>query len=249
MRTFLINLDVNKDRMSFVDAQLRRCGMVYERIPGVDGAVMPLAERKKCVNRFRWWCAVGRPATAAEIGCALSHYCIYKRMIDEKIPTALIFEDDVLLSDVIKSGVRVAEKFLSGATPQVLLFSNHDGMPYERMGVAAFVENGITVMRSRSGICADGYCLNLEAAKALLRQNFPMIVPCDHWWRWVSNGTIELYHVLPSAVVQNQCKFGSSTSMERLKTLTPMSAKWFLHKAKRLAGKPLDWLMSGIFDK
>ena len=245
----MINLDVNKERMAFVAAQLKRRGVAYERISGVDGSALSRAERKRCVNGFRWWCAIGRPVTAAEIGCAFSHYSIYKRMVDQNIPSALIFEDDVLVSDVINNSLKVAEKILSVAIPQVLLFSNHDRIAREKIGVVAFAENGVAVVRSQSGICADGYCLNLAAAKALLGQNVPMIVPCDHWWRWVANGTIELFHVFPSAIAQNQRRFGSSTSVDRIETLMPLSARWLVYKAKRLLGKPLDWLMTVVFSK
>ena len=76
MKVFVINLDKDKDRMASIDAQLKGLGVQYERISGVYAKNLPGQERKCFVNNFRWWCAVGRPISPAEIGCAMSHYGI-----------------------------------------------------------------------------------------------------------------------------------------------------------------------------
>ena len=44
-----------------------------------------------------------RLMTPGEIGCALSHQAIYRKMLDENIRYALIFEDDAVISpDILK---------------------------------------------------------------------------------------------------------------------------------------------------
>ena len=62
MKVFLVNLDKNPERLAAADAQLRKLGVEYERFPAVYGADLPKAEKRQAVNRFRWWCAVGRPS-------------------------------------------------------------------------------------------------------------------------------------------------------------------------------------------
>ena len=125
MKVFLINLDVDKKRLAVADAQLRQLGVEYERIPAVYGKALSEAERRVAVNRFRWWCAIGRPILPGEIGCALSHYHIYRRLIDESIPYACILEDDVVLEREFKDQLAFVESRLSPKDPDVILLSNH----------------------------------------------------------------------------------------------------------------------------
>ena len=98
MKTFLINLDREKARLSATDAQLKRLRIDYERIPAVYGKTLPADVLHDAVDHFRWWCAIGWPVSPGQIGCAMSHYAIYRRMMYENIPVACVFEDDVLLA-------------------------------------------------------------------------------------------------------------------------------------------------------
>lgn len=55
MRTFLINLDKDKDRLIAADTQLKRLGITYERFPAVYAKEMSKIERNSKVNHFRLW--------------------------------------------------------------------------------------------------------------------------------------------------------------------------------------------------
>ena len=249
MKTFVINLDKDPERMSSMGEQLHRLEIDYERVAGVYAKAMTAEERNKYVNRFRWWCAVGRPVMPAEIGCALSHKQIYERMIREDIPFACIFEDDVLLAEELPAQLKMIEEWITVGKPEVVMLSNHTGMDFNKVGQKVFAGAAGQIFRTKTGMCTDGYCITKDAARKLLQQNFPIIVPCDNWWRWVANGVIELYHAAPSTVAQDQDQFGSSTSAGREQRLRPLTIRWAIHKSKRLIGKPLDWMMGKILGK
>lgn len=233
MRVFVINLDKDKDRMLSVDAQLRRLGVGYERVSGVYAKELPEAERETAVNRFRWWCAIGRPIVPAEIGCALSHYNIYRSM--KPCEAVCILEDDVIMTDDFPCRLKEVESFVDVRKPQVIMFSSHNR---KRSG------NGI--VRSKSAMCTDAYVITQSAAWALLKANLPMQVPCDHWHRWERRGFIELYHALPTTVSQDQAQFGTSTQANADDVSSYPLLKWCLHKAKRLVGKTIDRLFIGF---
>ena len=99
MKAFLINLDRDVDRLAAADAQLRRLGIVYERVKAVDGKDLSRAEIRRNVARTRALWANGSMYTPGQIGCWLSHTGIYRRMLAERIPAALVLEDDVTLSE------------------------------------------------------------------------------------------------------------------------------------------------------
>ena len=233
MRVFVINLDKDKDRMAYVDTQLRRLGVGYERVSGVYAKEMPEAERARSVNRFRWWCAIGRPIVPAEIGCALSHYNIYRSM--KPAEAVCILEDDILIKEPFLKCVSDVEAVIDCSRSQVYLLSNHRDR---------FSGNGI--VRHSYGLCTDGYIITKSAADAILRHNFPLQVPCDHWGRWVKQGLIELYHVMPASVSQNQAQFGTSTQANADDVSKYPPLKWCLHKAKRVVGKTIDLCLTKV---
>ena len=230
MKVFVINLDKDISRMAYVDAQLRRLGIAYERVPGVYAKNMTEVERCKAVNRFRWWCAVGREVVLAEIGCALSHYGIYKRMNSNDV--VCILEDDIKIEDAFSERLQEVESFIDKTKPQVVMLSSHNCK-----------REGRGIIQSKTAICTDAYVITHLAAKVLLGANLPMQVPCDHWWRWGKKGLIELYHALPAVVTQNQEMFGTSTQANAVRVSDFPLHKWVYHKIKRLIGKTIDKIL------
>lgn len=231
MKVFLVNLDKNPERLAAADAQLRKLGVEYERFPAVYGADLPKAEKRQAVNRFRWWCAVGRPVRDGEIGCALSHYALYRRMNEEKLPYACILEDDVVLDERFPKQLQRVAAWLNPDQPQVVLLSDHT---YKR-----HAEEGI--FPAQADMYAEGYILTAPAAQALLRANLPMQTPCDHWGRWVRSGAIQLYHAYPTVCSQNLRDFVSGTvPSDAFNVKKLSSSSRFLHNIARAFGKTMD---------
>lgn len=233
MKVFLINLDKDVDRLKAADVQLRHLGVEYERVSGVYVKEMPEVDRKRAVNRFRWWCAIGRPIVSAEIGCALSHYNIYRSMKPGE--AVCILEDDVIMTDDFPCRLKEVESFVDARRPQIIMLSSHN-----------WLQSGSGIVRNKTAMCTDAYVITQPAAVALLKANLPMQVPCDHWWRWGQKGIIELYHALPTTVTQNQAQFGTSTQANADVVSKYPPLKWCLHKAKRLVGKTIDRLLIGF---
>ena len=232
MKVFLVNLDQDATRLMSADEQLKRLDIQYERVSGVYGKKLPTDERRVAFSSFRWWCTMGRAVAPAEIGCALSHYKIYRRMIaDESLDYCCILEDDVELSPQFNSTLLEVERWIAPAKPQVVILNDHQGQ-YARLPPG--------IHRSLGGTCTDGYVLTRVAARNLLEANFPIIVPCDTWGRWVRQGRIELYHAVPAVVRQMQDVFGTTTAVNRRDVSKLSPPKWLLHKAKRAVGKVLD---------
>lgn len=231
MKVFLINLDVDKERLAVADAQLQRLGVEYERIPAVYGKALSEAERRVAVNRFRWWCAIGRPILSGEIGCALSHYHIYRRLIDESIPYACILEDDVVLEREFKDQLAFVESRLSPKDPDVILLSNHTK---EYCTTQCLKE-------ASSNFFAEGYVVTNAAAKALLEENLPLQVPVNHWSRWVRLRAIRLYHAFPTVCSQDWTSFVSNMKDESWVATKELSwVKFLARKMKRTVGKSMD---------
>lgn len=237
MKVFLVNLDRDTDRLASVDRQLKRLGVAYERVPAVYGKDLPADSIKAHCNAFRWWCAIGRPPSLGEIGCALSHFKIYERMLAEGISAACIIEDDIALSSSFASGLEKVADEIDESRSQVVLLSDHSGLYSTRQSGKEF-----EIVKSAKGMCTDGYCLTQLAARALLKQNRPIIVPCDMWKRWACKGVIELFHLLPSVCRQDE-SFGSYTTIGRVAVDSLSTANKIWYKLNRLLGKTVDFIL------
>lgn len=235
MKVYLVNLDRDVEKLAFMMRQLAALGIAYERVPAVYGKAMAASELKKMYRPFRWWCAVGRPIVPAEVGCASSHFGIYARLKARE--AVCILEDDVVLDAAFVERLREVERFVDVEKPQVVMLSSHN-QP----------RDGVGIVRSSDAMCTDAYVITPPAAEAILRANRPLIVPCDHWRRWVECGLIELYHALPTVARQDQVTFVGTTSEGR-RDERRLSVKFFWRKLGRLVGKPLDRLLMKVSGK
>ena len=202
MKVFVINLDKNVERMSFMKAQLDRLGLVYERFPAIYGKQLSKEDRKSKFSAIRSFCAMGVRLTNGEIGCALSHAMIYRKMMEDNIPFALILEDDIEIDDCFCDVIKRAAEFIESIKPQVVLLSSH--------GCRQKHENDVE--RITSGMCTDGYLITNSAARTLYKANYPVITVADRWNRWVKYCGLELYRIWPTVVRQNNNQFGTDVS-------------------------------------
>ena len=107
-------------RCGRISQRLRGLGVTYEIFDAIDGRELSSKEKNRAVNRFSFWCRVGRPVLDGEIGCALSHVRVYKRFLEEQtrvgidnIPCICILEDDAILTDRFKESLAGVERMIT----------------------------------------------------------------------------------------------------------------------------------------
>ncbi len=90
----VINLASRKDRLFDITDQLQKENLLFERIEAVDGKQLTLTHEIRELfkgNDFGFKRGV--------VGCALSHYYLWKRLINSKDKYYVIIEDDALLTN------------------------------------------------------------------------------------------------------------------------------------------------------
>lgn len=92
---WVINLDRSPDRMARMDEGLRAQGLIYKRIPAIDGRAEfdRLLSKVDCVAYER---NMGQKLLPGKVGCYFSHLSAWQRLIDSGQEMALILEDDVV---------------------------------------------------------------------------------------------------------------------------------------------------------
>ena len=241
MKTFVINLERNPERLAAIGARLDGLGIAYERIRAIDGRAFGAEELKKHVRQFRWWCAFGVKATPAQVGCAMSHASIYRKMVEEEISAACIFEDDASLGSAAKRVIDGVAPFLETARPRVVLLSDHSRdktsplLTFDDIEARSGEDVRLEPRKGEWG--AEAYCINLAAARRLIEYNTPIAVMCDEWARFRKEGVIELSGALPPVAVQNREAFASTIKEPKRKRSAG-------ELALRAVGRTLDEVFS-----
>lgn len=241
MKVFLINLDKNADRLAFMDGQLRRMGIEYERIPAIYGAALTEDEKRNRCRLLRSRIAKGAPMTDGEIGCALTHCGIYRRMVADNTQAALILEDDVILSKDFPAVLSEAADYIDPIKKQVVVFSDYN-VPFDKRPTNGIVKTG-------KASCADAYIITLPAASCVLAANTPVKTVADAWTRWSKRYGIDLYRAFPTTVQQENERFGTDIDTWTRDTLhadrschrSPIGK--VLRYARRAFEKTLDWTL------
>ena len=215
--TFVINLERDTERRRHMTSLLRELGLAAEFVSAVNGRSLTAAERA-AYDRARALRIYGVEMMDTEIACCLSHYGIYRRMIDEDIATALILEDDVrvdagfptVVQDVLASSftdwlvVRFDTKRTQLHAPPSAKFAGTR---------VAELPGGGAMYRLRTHVLGTGaYLIRNEGAARMLSYGARIFMPIDQTMdRFWENGIVP-YVVRPFPVLQNE-DFGSSTGV------------------------------------
>merc|ERR1719225_1610735 len=96
---YLINLDRRPDRLRNMEAIFNELNVDFKRVKAVDGKVdvNPGYMRKNGIEMMSDFSEPyhGRAMTYGEIGCFMSHYNIWKDVIENDFEEIIVFEDDV----------------------------------------------------------------------------------------------------------------------------------------------------------
>ncbi len=94
---FILNLPEAKKRREFIQQQLEKHNLKGEFFKASRGDELP----QEFLAKFKvqqGMPLLGREMAHSELGCIFSHYFLLKKIIAEDIPTALVLEDDAIIS-------------------------------------------------------------------------------------------------------------------------------------------------------
>ena len=200
MRTFVISLKNATERRKFMTQQLKTLGVEFEFLDAYWGAAYYNDEKyfaRKPSQKYE-----KRLMTPGEIGCALSHQAIYRKMLDENIPYALIFEDDAVISpDILK----VLPELEKNIRPNQLITLAKCDLTYKKNRIHLYGDYHLSkpyMIKYGSMAQTPGYIITREAAEKILSINFPVYIPADSWGRY--RKIIDFRGVTPTKTLVHQ---------------------------------------------
>ena len=192
---FVISLARDVERRAAMRQEL--AGFDFEFFDAVDGDRLDEADYRHRMQADWWRVMRGRELASGQIGCLLSNWLIWQRLVETGTPCAIILQDDARLED----GFQVIIEEIMKADVEWDIVQLAPKRRYRIDKVLAALDGCRWLVRYRRRFGgAVGYLIRMEAAEALLHYCWRIRAPIDwlyaEWWQ---NG-LRFYAVDPAIV-------------------------------------------------
>lgn len=193
IKTYIVNLATSTARKEYMQELLGEYGFLeQEFVEAVDGRVFSQEERAQVFDDKTCYKRYGRYINGGEVGCTLSHFKCYNRLVQSNEKFALIFEDDVTIIRNLNTlnWSKVAE-FMSVDEPRIMFLSGDywywDKKPFTRVF---------------SAVGSYAYLINRAAAERIVNKISAPSNVADDWDVYKQLG-VKLFAVHPYMVDAN----------------------------------------------
>ena len=204
MHAYVINLARSADRRAHIVAELQRAGLDFEITPAVDGQTLDL-------NNF----ALIDPSLASRChffagaaGCALSHFNVCQKILEDSRDRALILEDDVTLPADLCDLVDDVANHLTGAEVALLNYGSPPPGPL-RIGSEGSIDLPPSRLLAlpidvRQLLNAGAYVITRQACARIIEHALPIRATADDWQFFYEEGFLDRVRcVLPQPVAKS----------------------------------------------
>jgi glycosyl transferase family 25 len=215
MEIFVINLRRSVKRRREMSAQLDRLGLSYRIFDATDGKA--LTEEELLQHRRQ---NPGQPSlTPGQIGCALSHYRVYRTIEEEGIDTALILEDDLRLSSELPRLLPQLEAELENDELILLYFVPGRGCQITRANQVELAgEYHLRYPLSIGNVLsATAYLLRRDTARRLAATVYPIHLCADWWGAMNAEGGLARLRCVTPALIQLRAELPSEIGLGQLR--------------------------------
>jgi glycosyl transferase, family 25 len=224
-KAFILHLERARSREATVRSLIASMAVESEVVGAIDGAHLTPQEVDQVYARRRFRPTYPFPLTRTEVGVFLSHRLAWRRIVDEALDFAFIFEDD---AQIDPSAFAALLEFVTLERPvwdYVLLPAQpiRSGTPVARRGGLSLLRPDAPPLRAIAQI------VSLAAAKRLLDRTLPFDRPIDTLMQmtWVTGQPLLV--ASPSPVRDVSRETGGSTVQRKSMSL----AERLRHEAMR----------------
>ena len=180
---YVINLKDSDVRKNLISGRLNDLNVPFEVVEAVDGSQISDNEIIKNVSLTWKQGSRTRNLLKGEIGCVLSHFMIYRKMIDGDIEAACILEDDAEPENNFGSFITYENIKITGWD---LLFIGHHSLcsKKEAAGVNRkdLKVDGYSLREPiEIPVGSYGYIIKKNAAAKILQHGYPVRKPLDYY--------------------------------------------------------------------
>ena len=199
---FVISLSRATERRMAIKQRLDVLGLTYQIIDACDGEKMPKSDYASRLNDEFWRINRGRRLSPSEIGCYLSHYGVWQKIVVDKIPHAVILEDDAVLTPDFAEIVR--HLCVAPVAWDMIIFHSKNNYAFDSTVYDIPASNRKLVLYSRRIGQAVAYLITVNAAERLVDYCAKIRAPIDwltaEWW----HHGLKYYGVYPPVAQHNR---------------------------------------------
>jgi GR25 family glycosyltransferase involved in LPS biosynthesis len=172
---FVVNMAKHVDRKFAIKTHLESLQIDFQLIEAVDGKMLSNEDLRIMV-------APEASIPLGHVGCYLSHINVYRRMVEEKIPVALILEDDARIHPRVTEIIRLMDDsqlnfdycFLDSEN-----FNSAGSIFYDKNDRIKISPELEANRLSHGPSATHAYLITLSAACRRLKHAFPITFPID----------------------------------------------------------------------
>lgn len=181
-RIYMINLWRREERRQKMRLNFDALGLQVDHFPAVDGKLIEEEYIKEINIQFLPGYAdpySKRPMTMGEIGCFLSHYFIWERMVAEGLEEVLILEDDIKFEPFFKQRLALIMEEVRADKDWDLVYLGRKRLHESE---EPWVEQTQYLVRPSYSYWTLGYLISLKGAKKLMDEKpLQKLVPVDEY--------------------------------------------------------------------
>lgn len=192
INTYIVNLVTSTARKEYMLELLKTYSYINPTfIEAVDGRLFSTEEREKTFDDKTCYRRYGRLINGGEVGCTLSHFKCYKKLVSSNDKFVLILEDDVtIMRNLNELDWEMVAKFMSVDEPRIMFLSG-DYWFWDKKPIT----------RVFSAVGSYSYLINRSAAQRIVQIKRPSNV-ADDWDVYKQLG-VKLFAVYPYMIDAN----------------------------------------------
>jgi glycosyl transferase, family 25 len=199
---FVISLKSSENRRKNIADQFEKKNIAFEWFDAIEGKKISDTDLNdlvdlEAVKKSPGW------LTKGAIGCALSHFYVYKQIVEKHLPYAIVLEDDVVISNDF---VPVVEKLIPClATNEIVLLYATSWQPLElaKRG-SIFLTSTYTLYEPvdiNQPVTASAYIITHAACVSMIKMILPIRFAADCWGDFYKNHGYKNLHCLFPAII------------------------------------------------
>lgn len=168
MKSYLINLDKDTERLNFFKANFDRLGIPFERISAVDGRTFSeqdyqafMQTRPRDYNRIQT-----KNWLRGQMGCFLSHYHAWQKIAEGDEHYCAVFEDDIHISDDLKQ-ILQTDTWIPQSIDIIRLETSTNRVRLTPQPILSYKKRNLYGVKSTSW-CAGAYIISRKTAQRLV---------------------------------------------------------------------------------
>lgn len=203
MKNYVISLSNATDRRRHIIQEFNKQGVSFEFFDAITPMQIPTIVRQFGIN------IMDGMLTQGELGCLLSHVCLWQKMIDNNLDYIVVFEDDVYLGENANQFLKNSDWIPNQC--HLLKIEHFMDNLYLGKSICAFLNRQIKPLKECNWGTA-GYIISKTMAYQMLQilklQFNKHNIPIDHimFLTTIRDHSLPIYQLTPAICIQSDRK-------------------------------------------